>query len=43
MLAEDGVRLPGTRRQQAAVRARADGIEISDALHQELRALAICR
>ncbi|HSC93984.1 MAG TPA: Ldh family oxidoreductase [Burkholderiales bacterium] len=40
MLAEDGVRLPGTRRQQAAVRARADGIEISDALLAELRTLA---
>jgi (2R)-3-sulfolactate dehydrogenase (NADP+) len=40
MLAEDGVRLPGTRRQQAAVRARADGIEIADALLAELRTLA---
>lgn len=40
MLAEDGVRLPGTRRQQAAVRARTDGIEIPDALLAELRALA---
>lgn len=40
MLTEEGVRLPGTRRQQAAARARADGIEISDALLSELRALA---
>jgi len=40
MLAEDGVRLPGTRRQQAAARARAEGIELSDALLAELRALA---
>jgi (2R)-3-sulfolactate dehydrogenase (NADP+) len=40
MLADEGVRLPGTRRQAAAVKARTEGIEISDALHQELRALA---
>jgi (2R)-3-sulfolactate dehydrogenase (NADP+) len=40
MLADAGVRLPGTRRQQAAARARADGIDIPDALHQELRQLA---
>jgi (2R)-3-sulfolactate dehydrogenase (NADP+) len=40
MLAEEGVRLPGARRQQAAARARADGIEVSDALLAELRTLA---
>jgi (2R)-3-sulfolactate dehydrogenase (NADP+) len=40
MLADEGVRLPGTRRQQAAARARADGIEIADVLLNELRALA---
>ena len=40
MLAEEGVRLPGARRQQAAARARAEGIEIPDALLSELRALA---
>jgi len=39
MLAEDGVRLPGVRRQQAAARARADGVEIADALLGELRQL----
>jgi (2R)-3-sulfolactate dehydrogenase (NADP+) len=40
MLAEDGVRLPGTRRQRAAAGAREHGIEIADALHAELKALA---
>ncbi len=40
MLADEGVRLPGTRRQAAEARARAEGVEISDALHEELRALA---
>ena len=39
MLADDGVRLPGSRRQLAAAKARADGIEISDALLAELRQL----
>lgn len=43
MLAEEGVRLPGARRQQAAARARADGVEISDALLSELRALVRTR
>jgi (2R)-3-sulfolactate dehydrogenase (NADP+) len=43
MLAEEGVRLPGARRQQAAARARADGVEISDALLGELRALVRSR
>jgi len=40
MLSEAGVRLPGARRQRAAAGARADGIEITDALLAELRALA---
>jgi (2R)-3-sulfolactate dehydrogenase (NADP+) len=40
MLAEDGVRLPGTRRQRAAAKARAEGIEITGALYAELKALA---
>ena len=39
MLAEEGVRLPGARRQQAAARARANGVEIADALLGELRQL----
>lgn len=39
MLAEGEVRLPGVRRQRAAARARADGIEIADALLGELRQL----
>ena len=41
MLADEGVRLPGTRRQRAAVKARAEGIEISDMLLSELRQLAL--
>ncbi len=40
MLADEGVRLPGTRRQRATTGARAEGLEIPDALHQELRTLA---
>ncbi len=40
MLADEGVRLPGARRQQAAARARAEGLEIPDTLHQELKTLA---
>ena len=40
MLADEGMRLPGTRRQQAAAKARAEGIDISDALLSELRQLA---
>ena len=40
MLADAGVRLPGARRQQAVAQARADGITIADALHQELLKLA---
>jgi (2R)-3-sulfolactate dehydrogenase (NADP+) len=40
MLADDGVRLPGTRRVETAARARAEGLDIADALHYELLALA---
>ena len=40
MLADEGVRLPGARRQQAAIRARTEGIDIPDALAGELRQLA---
>jgi (2R)-3-sulfolactate dehydrogenase (NADP+) len=40
MLAQDGVRLPGARRQRAAATAREKGIEIADALYAELKALA---
>jgi (2R)-3-sulfolactate dehydrogenase (NADP+) len=40
MLADDSVRLPGARRHEAAARARAQGIEVSEALFEELRALA---
>jgi (2R)-3-sulfolactate dehydrogenase (NADP+) len=40
MLEDGGVRLPGTRRQAAEARARAEGIDISDALAAELRGLA---
>lgn len=40
LLSDEGVRLPGSRRQLAAARARAEGVVISDALHQELLALA---
>lgn len=40
MLADEGVRLPGARRQQATAKARAEGLEIHDTLHQELKTLA---
>ena len=40
LLADNGVRLPGSRRRLSAARAREEGVLISDALHQELRALA---
>jgi (2R)-3-sulfolactate dehydrogenase (NADP+) len=39
MLADEGVRLPGARRQQATAKARAEGIDVSEALLSELRAL----
>ena len=40
MQAEEGVRLPGARRQQAAAKARAEGIDMSESMLGELRALA---
>ena len=40
MAAEDGVRLPGSRRDALSARAAAEGVEIPDALHQRLTALA---
>lgn len=40
MLADEGVRLPGARRQQAAAAAKAEGVEVSDAVLKELRQLA---
>jgi (2R)-3-sulfolactate dehydrogenase (NADP+) len=40
MLADEGVRLPGARRQQATAQCRAEGVEVSDTLLAELRALA---
>jgi len=40
MLADAGVRLPGARRHQSVASARAEGLEISEALHEELRTLA---
>ena len=40
LLGEEGVRLPGARRQLAATRAAAEGVSLSDALHRELLALA---
>jgi (2R)-3-sulfolactate dehydrogenase (NADP+) len=40
MLVDEGVRLPGSRRQQATARAESEGIVIADSLHQELRKLA---
>ena len=40
MLEDEGVRLPGTRRQAAVGRAREGGLEISDAALAELKGLA---
>lgn len=40
MLADNSVRLPGARRHQAAAKARAEGIEIPEALFRELNELA---
>ena len=40
LLSEEGVRLPGSRRHAAAASGRAEGIEIPDALLQELERLA---
>jgi (2R)-3-sulfolactate dehydrogenase (NADP+) len=43
MLEDDGVRLPGERRAKLASRAATEGVAISDALAQQLRALAEMR
>jgi (2R)-3-sulfolactate dehydrogenase (NADP+) len=40
MLADDGVRLPGQRREALARKAAATGVELSPALAEQLRALA---
>lgn len=40
MASEEGVRIPGSRRDALAARAAAEGVEIPDALHQRLVALA---
>ncbi len=40
MLADDGVRLPGARRQQATALAQLEGITIGDGVHRELLKLA---
>jgi (2R)-3-sulfolactate dehydrogenase (NADP+) len=40
MLVDDEVRLPGARRAENMARAVKDGIEVTDALHAQLRALA---
>ena len=40
MLADEGVRLPGDRRRQAATDARERGIEVTAALLGQLRKLA---
>jgi (2R)-3-sulfolactate dehydrogenase (NADP+) len=43
MLADEGVRLPGARRQRASAQARVEGVEVGDALLAELRGLARAR
>ncbi|HSQ04147.1 MAG TPA: Ldh family oxidoreductase [Burkholderiales bacterium] len=40
LLEDDAVRLPGARRQGAAARAAAEGVEVPDGLYRELLALA---
>ncbi len=40
MLADEGVRLPGARRQQLARQSRETGIAVADGLHGQLQALA---
>jgi (2R)-3-sulfolactate dehydrogenase (NADP+) len=40
LLRDEGVRLPGARREIAAAKAQAAGIEVSEALHRELLELA---
>jgi (2R)-3-sulfolactate dehydrogenase (NADP+) len=43
MLEDESVRLPGERRNAVAARAARDGIEVADALHAQLVALAQAR
>ena len=40
MLADDGVRLPGAKRETQSARAAADGLEVADTLIASLRAMA---
>ena len=40
MLADEGVRLPGAKREAQSTRAAADGLEVPDALIAAIRALA---
>jgi (2R)-3-sulfolactate dehydrogenase (NADP+) len=40
MLADDGVRLPGARREETRLRAMREGVEMDDALYREIRVLA---
>lgn len=40
MLEDDGVRLPGARRDALVEKARRDGIAVPDALYEQIRALA---
>jgi (2R)-3-sulfolactate dehydrogenase (NADP+) len=40
MLADEGVRLPGAKREAQSTRAEANGLEVPDALIAAIRALA---
>lgn len=40
MLEDDGVRLPGARREALAEKARRDGVAVPDALYEQIKALA---
>jgi (2R)-3-sulfolactate dehydrogenase (NADP+) len=40
MLADDGVRLPGAKRDAQSARAGADGLEVADAVLEKIKALA---
>ena len=40
MLADEGVRLPGAKRDAQSARAAADGLEIPDAVLEKIKALA---
>jgi (2R)-3-sulfolactate dehydrogenase (NADP+) len=41
MLADEGVRLPGAKRDAQTARAGADGLEVPNALLEKIKALAI--